>query len=115
MNKFLLDTHVFIWWMEKNRLLTKNLEEILMNPKNAIFLSAASVWEMTIKKKLGKLKLPKNWKATLTESRFELLPIQLEHVFETENLPLHHKDPFDRMLVAQAKIEDCILLTIDPK
>lgn len=112
---FLLDTHIFIWWMEKNKKLSKDVKSIIENPENQIFLSTVSVWEMIIKKSAGKLKLPHNWKTTLKNSRFDILEVSLEHVYLLESLPLLHKDPFDRMLIAQAQAENCILITDDSK
>lgn len=112
--KFLLDTQIFIWWM-KDEKLTENITNILSDPTNIIYLSTVSVWEMIIKEKIGKLKLPKNWKITIKDGRFEILPISLEHVLVVETLPLHHKDPFDRMLIAQSQTENLTLITSDLK
>lgn len=112
--KFLLDTQIFIWWM-KDEKLQENVKNIISNPANTIYLSTVSVWEMIIKKKIGKLKLPKNWKITIEDGKFEILPINLEHALTVETLFLHHKDPFDRMLIAQAKVENLIMITSDPK
>lgn len=112
--KFLLDTQIFIWWM-KDENLRKNITNILSDPVNIIYLSTVSVWEMIIKKKIGKLRLPKDWKITIQDGRFEILPINLEHVLAVESLPLHHKDPFDRMLIAQSKVENFTMITSDSK
>ncbi|KKQ85568.1 MAG: PilT protein domain protein [Candidatus Woesebacteria bacterium GW2011_GWB1_38_8] len=115
MNKYLIDTQVFIWWMEESGRLKKGIKDILLNPQEIIILSAASVWEMVIKIKIGRLKLPHDWKDTLHKSRLEILPINLQHIYAVETLPLYHKDPFDRILIAQAKVEGCTLITEDPK
>ncbi len=112
---FLLDTHIFIWWMEKNKKLSRDIKSILENPESQIFLSIVSIWEMIIKKSAGKLRLPHNWKTTLKDSRFDILKVNLEHVYLLENLPLLHKDPFDRLLIAQAQAENCVLITDDAK
>jgi PIN domain nuclease of toxin-antitoxin system len=113
--KYLLDTHVFVWWMLQSKQLDKNISNILEDPLNDVFLSVVTIWEIVIKKKSGKLKVPKDWKETLLESNFSILPIKISHTFETENLPLYHKDPFDRMLIAQAMAEECTLITDDSK
>ncbi len=114
-DKFLLDTQIFIWWMEDKKRLKENIKNILSDSSNSVFLSVTSVWEMAIKLKLGKLKLPKDWKQTIKNCRFEILPVNFEHALALEELPLHHKDPFDRMLIAQAKVENCTLITVDQK
>lgn len=114
-DRFLLDTQIFIWWMEDQKRLKENIKSVLTDSTNTIFLSVTSVWEMVIKLKIGKLKLPKNWKQTIRNGRFEILPVNLEHTLALEELPLHHKDPFDRMLIAQANVEGCTFITVDQK
>ena len=101
--------------MQQNQYLHKKVQNILSDTNNQIYLSVVSPWEMIIKKKLGKLKLAKDWKMTLKQSGFLILPITLEHSYALETLPLYHKDPFDRMLVAQAKTEKLKLITSDSK
>lgn len=113
--RFIIDTHIFVWWMKKDNKLRKNIENIITDPQNFIFLSTICVWEMVIKKKIRRLRLPKDWKETVNSGRFEILPINLEHVLALETLPLYHKDPFDRMLIAQAQVENCTLITVDPR
>lgn len=113
--RYLLDTHIFVWWMETNKKLTIDIKEIIEDPNNNISLSVVSIWELTIKNKLGKFKFPPNWQATLKESQLNILPVDLKHTFALDLLPLIHKDPFDRMLVAQAVAENCTLITTDPK
>jgi len=114
-NRFLVDTNVFIWWMEKKKPLGKDISHIISDPNNYIFLSLASIWEMSIKEKIKKLKLPKDWKKDIQSGTFEILPISIDHIFGLDYLPLLHKDPFDRILVAQANIEGLTLITSDPK
>ena len=114
-NRYLLDTQIFLWWMDGAKKLNNDLIKIIKNPENQIFLSVASIWEIVIKKTIGKLRMPTNWKDDLGKSGFLILSIELEHVFKIENLKYHHKDPFDRMLIAQAKVENLILITNDPK
>ena len=113
-NRYLLDTHIFIWWMRKSEKI-KVFEPIFLNPEIKIYLSVVNIWEIVVKKKIGKLRPPRGWKEDVMASGFEILPISLEHIYSLENLPLYHKDPFDRMLVAQAKVEDLTLITNDKK
>ncbi len=112
--KFLLDTHIYIWWMMQDRRLTREVVTILANSENEILLSTATVWEMVIKKRIGKLKVPRSWKKDLRESNFSVLSISLNHVLALENLPLIHRDPFDRLLIAQATHEKATLISLDP-
>lgn len=114
-NSFLLDTHVFIWWMEKSKKLSNRSYDLINNPKNQIFLSVATVWEMVIKKSKKKLKLTKAIEVGIKTSRFTSLPIETAHVLGVEKLPLHHKDPFDRILISQAKVENLTLISSDQK
>ena len=114
-NRFFLDTHVFIWWMEENKRLSNDIWDLLYSPQNLIFLSVASVWEVIIKKAKGKLNLPKDIEGGIIASGFTVLPIQIPHVLAVEKLPFHHKDPIDRLLVAQAMVENLTILTDDKK
>lgn len=114
-NTFLIDTHIFLWWMRNDKHLHKEIQIILENPENTILLSTISIWELIIKKAKKKVRLPKNWKITLGKSQFQLLNISIEHVLTLETLPLYHNDPFDRMLIAQALAEKCTLVTTDVK
>lgn len=113
--KFLLDTHIFVWWMLESKKLDKSINNILKDSRNEVFLSIVSVWEVVIKKQKGRLKVPKDWKETLLESNFSILPVNLRHTYAIEKLPQYHKDPFDRILVAQAITEKCTLITDDEK
>ena len=112
---FLLDTHVFIWWMKNDKILPEKLKQLIENQNNLIFLSVISIWEMIVKSKLGKLKLPANWSKSFENIRFEIMPLELKHILTLEKLPLHHKDPFDRMLISQAISEKTTLITNDQK
>lgn len=112
MIKFLLDTSVFIWSTEDNKLLGSDIAKILKDPENQIYLSVASLWEMIIKKEAGKLKLPRSWKSDLKSSDFLLLPIALNHVYELKKLPQYH-NPFDRIIIAQARAEKLKLISSD--
>lgn len=115
--KYLLDTHTFIWLDNEPEKLPAKVAEICADQTHTLLLSIASVWEMQIKLQLGKLTLPAPL-ATIVENQIrnnqvELLTIQLPHVLELATLPLHHKDPFDRLLIAQARFEDAVILSDD--
>lgn len=112
-NKYLLDTHIFIWAMERNRRLPAKLIQLLQNPQNSIFVSIASIWEMMIKKTDRKLKITRDIEADIKLAGFQQLPIVLSHVLKIGNLPLHHKDPFDRLLIAQSSVEKLTLISAD--
>ncbi len=118
--KFLLDTHIFLWASIEPDNLSQNVLKIIENSANILFLSSASVWEISIKHKLGKLKiLDKNLNFTtfIEESikymNLNELPIRIKHIYSLYNLPSIHKDPFDRILTSQALAEDLILITND--
>lgn len=112
---FLLDTHIFIWWMENKKRLDKNLFNILKNPKNTIILSAATIWEIVIKRAKGKLKTSITLEKGIKQSGFIILPIQMTHVLGIQKLPHYHADPFDRLLISQSQIESLTLITSDQK
>ena len=111
---YLLDTHVFIWAMEVSQKLHQNIKDMISDPNNIIFVSVATIWEIMIKKRKG-LKVPKDILGGIKKSNFVLLPIDISHVLEVEKLPDIHKDPFDRILIAQAKVESLTLITTDQK
>ncbi|MBI2009799.1 MAG: type II toxin-antitoxin system VapC family toxin [Candidatus Chisholmbacteria bacterium] len=113
--RYLIDTNVLIWWMADSPRLSENIKNLLINSQSEIFLSVVSVWEVVIKKQVGKLRPPRDWKITLEKQKFEILTLDLPHVFYLEKLPFLHKDPFDRMLVAQALSEKLTLITADEK
>jgi len=113
----LLDTHVFIWLSFAPEQLSEPVTDLLMDEKNLWFLSLASVWEMQIKRQLGKLSLnlplPELIASQQQTNGLQLLPIELYHIFTLEDLPQFHRDPFDRLLIAQAITEQIPLLSID--
>ncbi len=116
--KLLLDTHTFIWWDSEPAKLSPQAIALCQDQQNSLVLSVASVWEMQIKLQLGKLKLTLPL-AELIESQqqtnhLETLPVLLTHVLALQHLPAHHKDPFDRLLIAQANIEDVVIVSNDP-
>lgn len=113
--KYLLDTHTFLWSLSNDPQLKPDTKKIVKDKSKVVFLSVISVWEIVIKVMAKKLQLDPPVSTLLTNLEFELLPVKLEHVLTIQNLPPIHKDPFDRMLVAQAKTENLTLLTSDPK
>jgi PIN domain nuclease of toxin-antitoxin system len=111
--KLLLDTHTLLWSLMNPKELDPIVTEKIISPENLIYVSIASIWELQIKESIGKITLPKNFFDTLEPSGFELLPVFLDHIKELRRLPLLHRDPFDRILIAQAQSEDLILVTRD--
>ena len=110
---YLLDTHLLLWWLADDARLPKKADILLRDPSKAFFVSAASAWEISIKRALGKLEAPPDLENALNASHFALLPIQVRHAVAAGALPPHHQDPFDRMLVAQASLEGLTFLTHD--
>jgi PIN domain nuclease of toxin-antitoxin system len=114
---FLLDTSAFIWSVWEDNKLSTKARDCYSDEKNRIFLSLVSVWEMTIKYQIGKLSFkdnPKNWIEDFCRARkIEFLPISINDIFTLNQLPLIHKDPFDRILIAQAMANDMAMLTSD--
>jgi PIN domain nuclease of toxin-antitoxin system len=115
--ELLLDTHTLIWWLSSSHVLDAGARTAIGNPRNSVFVSAASAWEIAIKAGLGKLQVPgvaASWlPAQLAKSRFRGLPIELHHALSVEALPRHHTDPFDRLLIAQAVAENLMIVTRD--
>ncbi len=116
--KALLDTHVFIWAISEPPRLSSRVLELIEDRDNEILVSIASAWEMAIKATTGKLRVSGSAaefvQRKLVEHRMTLLPIQLSHLTMLEKLPLHHRDPFDRLLIAQCMAEEATLITVDP-
>ena len=107
----LLDTHILIWALENNPVLSDNIRREIINGENMIFVSTASVWEISIKMSMGKLQVPDNLLEELDSHRFTLLNINFEHAQLAGKLPLIHKDPFDRILIAQTIVEKLTLVS----
>jgi len=101
----LLDTHVLLWWLDANPTLSEKATSMIADGNNLVFVSAVVIWEIRIKQSLGKLEIPSNFRKVLDEQSFEMLPITAEHAHAVGDLPSYHRDPFDRMLVAQATVE----------
>jgi PIN domain nuclease of toxin-antitoxin system len=116
--KLLLDTHVFIWWFNEPEKLSPKTSTLLADDNNELLLSVASVWEMQIKVQVGKLKLAIPLSELVESQRqtngVQVLSVELEHVLALDALPALHKDPFDRLLVAQANVEGALLVSRDP-
>jgi len=111
----LLDTHVLLWWLADSPRLSTQVRVLIRDPKLAVWVSAASVWEIAIKKSLGKLDAPDDLSGAIAAYNFHPLPIEMSHALAAGALPRLHEDPFDRMLVAQAKIENLTLVTADQR
>ena len=111
--RILLDTHLVLWWLANRRSLSKTARELIGDPENAVFVSAVSLWEIWLKESLGKLRVPADFEAALAAESFERLPLTAAQTRHVARLPWHHRDPFDRMLVAQARAENLTLLTAD--
>ena len=111
--KLLLDTHAALWWLSEDERLSGATADQLTDETNQILLSAAVVWEVAIKRSLGKLDAPEGFAPTLLDAGAQPLPISLDHAAAVEQLPWHHRDPFDRILVAQAAIEGAALVSND--
>ncbi len=116
--KALLDTHTFLWWITDTPKLSSQVHEIVSDGKNELFLSAASGWEIAVKAKLGRLQIPDKPELFISEqmviNAIQGLPIQISHAVHVYNIPTHHRDPFDRLLVSQAQLEGLPILTVDP-
>ncbi len=117
MNRYLLDTHTFIWWVADSPKLATAANKTISSLENECFLSLASVWEMAIKISLGKLKLATSLRNFITgniaANDFKMLPMDFCHINKIESLPFHHRDPFDRLLIAQAITEKMPIISAD--
>jgi PIN domain nuclease of toxin-antitoxin system len=113
MQRFLLDTHVLLWWLDDSPELGPRCKELIADQRNQIYVSAATTWEISIKKALGKLEAPDDIDTIVEDEGFSKLPISLYHGQLAGSLPMLHRDPFDRMLIAQAQAEGLILMTSD--
>jgi PIN domain nuclease of toxin-antitoxin system len=111
-DQLLLDTHVVLWWRTDDTRLTLAAKEAI-TAASLVFVSAASAWEIAIKSALGRVRLPQSFAEGVHQSGFIELPILFRHANAAEFLPSHHTDPFDRMLLAQAKVERLVLVTQD--
>lgn len=115
--KLLLDSHTFKWWRDEPNKLSINAFTEISNPNNDVFLSVVTVWELQIKIALNKFSVKGGLEIAVKDERqnnnFQILPVQLSHALNLENMPLHHKDPFDRLLISQAIVENMTLVGAD--
>ncbi len=115
--RVLLDTHTFLWFITADPKLSTSAQQVLVTGSNVVLLSVASLWEIAIKVSIGRLPIPQPLQTFIPQqlgtNRIELLPIQLEHSFEVARLPLYHRDPFDRMIIAQAIHERLPIVSAD--
>ena len=115
--RYLLDTHTFLWWNMDDAQLSSIAKNLIADGNNEIFLSAASAWEIAIKTVRGRLDLPEDptryISNRLSLHGFQALPVQIHHAVQVYKLPLHHADPFDRLLIAQSQIESMPLISVD--
>ena len=111
--KLLLDTHALLWALSKPKQLSAAARAEIISSDNLVYVSLSSLWELQIKESIGKLILSKNFLDEIEASGFEQLPILADHIRALRRLPLIHRDPFDRMLVAQAQSEELTLVTRD--
>jgi PIN domain nuclease of toxin-antitoxin system len=110
--RLLLDTHALLWWLADEGL-TEQARDAIAEPANVVMTSAASAWEISIKKALGTLSAPDDLERQIDDSGFTPLPISIAHGIAAGQLPRHHDDPFDRMLIAQALAENLTVVTHD--
>ena len=117
--RILLDTHTFLWWIADDPRLSAQARKVIRDKRNELLFSAASGWEIAIKARLGRLQLPDDLEqfivTQLSINTMSVLPIQLNHALHVYTLPDHHRDPFDRMLVAQSQVEELPIVTADPQ
>jgi PIN domain nuclease of toxin-antitoxin system len=111
--RLLLDTHVFLWWRADAPELPLRARAAIIDVANAVYVSAAVAWEVAIKRALGKLDFDGSVADAVAEEGFLPLPIQLHHADELARLPNHHRDPFDRLLIAQARTESLTMVSCD--
>lgn len=116
--KYLIDTHVLIWFSETSPELPKSIRTLIEDINNHIYVSHTAIWEMTIKMAIGKLKVSytlAQWETMLYQNSFSMLHASFRHYEQLQLLPFHHNDPFDRLMIAQAIAEDFTIITHDPK
>lgn len=111
--RLLLDTHVLLWWLDDRPALGAEARELISLGENEVFVSAISAAEIAIKSSVGKLRVPGDFEQQLDQNAFSPLPLRIRHGLAVEMLPLHHRDPFDRLLIAQAQCEDLTVVTAD--
>lgn len=116
--RVLLDTHVFLWFILGHPMCSPKIRKLIEDPRNECLVSIVSIWEIGIKHSLGKLPLHcplEQFFQTFTDGGFAPIPITMKEILVLATLPLHHRDPFDRLLIAQAKVNDLELISADPQ
>ena len=114
--RILLDTHVLLWYLEGNEQLSRSHRDLILNARNEIFVSVVSLWEIAIKTSIGKLVITRSMTdifAQMEMQSIDILQLAPGHILQVASLPHHHRDPFDRMLIAQSKVEFLSLITSD--
>ena len=116
--RYLIDTHILLWWIFNDPKLNQNSRRIIQNPSNKILVSSASAWEIATKHRIGKLpeakELLEDYDGILQKARFDQLSITTAHALRAGLLPIQHRDPFDRMIMAQGELEQITVITYDP-
>lgn len=115
MRSFLVDTHAFLWFLDGDSSLSITARGLIADPTNQVLVSVASLWEAAIKRGLGKLALPDDFPDLLETAGFETLAVEAEDAWSVADLPQHHGDPFDRLLIAQASNRGIPIITGDPR
>lgn len=113
--RLLLDTDTFLWWVSDWGEIDETTRDAIADPGNEVFVSAVSGWEIAVRKAQGRLVAPDNLSAVVEAKHFEHLPLTFAHAERAAALPMHHRDPFDRMLIAQAQTEGLVLVTRDQR
>ncbi len=114
--RYLIDTHVFLWFVSNAKELSKTAKKTIEDGNNEIFISIASLWEISIKTSLGKLSIKGKYESViddLNDNAIQILPINFAHTVEQNRLPFHHRDPFDRIIISQAIVENLNFISID--
>lgn len=115
MTRLLVDTHALLWWLVDDPSLSAQARDLIRSPVSEPLVSAATLWEIAIKKSLGKLVVPEDLPTHIEEQGFGYLVVQPAHAWQVRELPFHHRDPFDRVLIAQALVEQLPVVTADPR
>ena len=113
--KYLLDTHSLLWTIFEPDKLSTEAQEIILDQNNIVCISLISLWEISIKQNIGRLDIPKKFFEVVNQGGFEMLPLTVLQIEQYRTLPLHHRDPFDRMLIVQAQQQKLIFITRDPE
>jgi PIN domain nuclease of toxin-antitoxin system len=111
--RYLIDTRVLLWWLDDSPTLSQAARDTIAGGDNTVYVSAATIWEIVIKVALGKLDVPLGLRDAIADAAFECLDITADHAFSVAELPDHHRDPFDRILIAQCRVEDLTFITRD--